>query len=50
MHAVLWKSKEGIGSSGTVVTDSRDLPSEYWDLNPRPLFEQQMFLTPEPTL
>ena len=41
---------ESVGSPGTGVTDSCELPCGYWELNLGPLEEQLEFLTAEPSL
>ena len=41
---------KGVGSPGTRVTNSCELPCGCWELNPGPLQEQQVFLTTEPSL
>jgi hypothetical protein len=46
----LQKSEEGVRSTGTGVTDGCKLPSGCWELNLRPLEEQPLFLTAEPSL
>ena len=46
------RSEEGIGSLGTEVTDSCELPGGCWELNPASLEEQPqpVPLTTEPSL
>lgn len=44
-----WKAEEGIRFPGIGVIDSYELPYGYWELNPRPLEEQYMLLTTEPS-
>ena len=46
----LWWPEEGIGSPGTGVTDSCELPCGCWELNPGPLEEQSVLLTTGPSL
>lgn len=46
----LWKSEEGIGSSGIGIMDVCESPCEYWKLNPGTLPEQKVFLTTESSL
>ena len=41
---------EGVGSTGTGVTDSCELLCGCWELNPAPLKEQPVLLTAEPSL
>ena len=41
---------EGIGSPGTGVTDSCELPCVYWELNPSLLEEQPVLLATKPSL
>ena len=40
--------EEGTGSSGTIDTDSYELPCECWKLNLNPLKEQPVLLLMEP--
>jgi len=47
LEVCLW---EGVGSSGTGVTDDCELSCGCWELNLRPLVEQPMLLTAEPSL
>lgn len=42
--------EEGIESHRITVTDGCELPCWCWKLNPRPLEEQLMLLTAEPSL
>ncbi|ERE74288.1 E3 ubiquitin-protein ligase [Cricetulus griseus] len=42
--------QEAVGSSGTGVTDSCELPCGCWELNPGPLEEEPGLLTTEPYL
>jgi hypothetical protein len=41
--------REGVGSPGTGVTDSCELPSGCWELNLGPLGEQPVLLVTEPS-
>jgi hypothetical protein len=41
---------EGVGSSGTGIIDSYELPCRYWESNLGPLEEQPELLTTEPSL
>jgi hypothetical protein len=45
MHTwCLGSPEEGTRSPRTVLTDGRELPCRYWELNSSPLQEQQMLL------
>jgi hypothetical protein len=50
MHNLDPVPTEAIGSSGTGVTDSCELPCGCWDSISGPLEEQQVLLTSEPSL
>ena len=45
-----WRSGEGVGSPGTAVSNGCYMTYGCWELNPDPLQEQSMLLTPEPAL
>ena len=47
LHVCLY---EGFRSLLAGVTDRCELPCWYWELNPGPLEEQQVFFTAEPSL
>jgi len=47
---MLVEDREELGSPGTGVTDSCELPCECWELNPSPLEEQPVLLTTEESL
>lgn len=40
----LWRSEEGVGSSGTGITDVCELPFGCWELIPGPLEEESVLL------
>jgi hypothetical protein len=44
------ETREGIGVSKTVVTDSCELPCRCWESNLDPLEEQTVLLAAEPSL
>jgi len=44
------RPEEGVESSGSGITDGRELPYGCWELNLSPLEEQSMFLTMEPSI
>ena len=48
MYAGSCRAETSIGSPGTEVIDSCELPCRCWELNPGHLEEQLVLLTPEP--
>lgn len=48
MYAVLVETREEVGAPGSRITESYELPFEWWDLNLDLLEEQPMRLTAEP--
>lgn len=45
-----WRTEMGIGSPATAVTYGCERPHGCWELDPRPLGEQLVFLSMEPPL
>lgn len=49
-YALLWRPEDGVGSSGTVITDGSQSPFVCCKSNPGPREEKPLLLTTEPAL